>query len=107
MIEVTPKAAWKIRKMLADANRPEGGLRLGVVGGGCSGLSYKFKVENQARPNDQVFEVDGANLIVDPKSHQHLNGLTLDYQETLMSWGFVFHNPNAQKTCGCGKSFLA
>ena len=91
--------------MLAESGA-SGGLRLGVVGGGCSGLSYKFKFESKPLPTDRVFEVDGVSLVVDPKSYEYLNGLTLDYQESLMEQVFVFNNPNAAKSCGCGKSFL-
>jgi len=105
MITVTPKAATKIKEMLT-ANQIEGGLRLGVVGGGCSGLTYKFKFDKQPRESDKVFEVNGAQVMVDPKSYEYLDGLTLDYRESLMEWGFVFENPNAQKSCGCGKSFI-
>jgi len=106
MIEVTSKAATKLRQMV-EKNNPGGNLRLGVVGGGCSGLEYKFKFDSQPRPTDNVFEVEGIKVMVDPKSLGYLDGMTLDYQETLMEWGFVFKNPNATKTCGCGKSFLA
>jgi iron-sulfur cluster assembly protein len=105
MIEVTPKAVERIRQMLVE-NHVDGGLRLGVVGGGCSGLSYKFKFESQPRPTDNVFEVEGVKLMVDPKSFEYLNGLVLDFKDTLMERAFVFHNPNATKSCGCGKSFL-
>ncbi len=106
MINVTPKAIEKIRKML-ETHHVEGGLRLGLVGGGCSGLTYKFKLESESRPNDRVFELDGVKLFVDPKSYTYLEGLTLDYKESLMESQFVFENPNAQKSCSCGKSFLA
>lgn len=105
MIEVTPSAVDRIREML-QANNIEGGLRLGVVGGGCSGLSYKFKFESKPRASDNVFEVDGVQLMVDPKSYEYLDGLTLDFKNTLMEQAFVFNNPNAAKSCGCGKSFL-
>ena len=105
MIDVTPSAVDRIREML-KANNVEGELRLGVVGGGCSGLSYKFKFESQPRPSDNVFEVDGVQLMVDPKSYEYLDGLTLDFKNTLMEQAFVFNNPNAAKSCGCGKSFL-
>ena len=105
MIEVTPAAVDRIREML-EANDIDGGMRLGVVGGGCSGLSYKFKFESEPRTTDTVFEVDGVKLMVDPKSYGYLDGLTLDFKNTLMEQAFVFHNPNAAKSCGCGKSFL-
>ncbi|MCY4586796.1 MAG: iron-sulfur cluster assembly accessory protein [Bryobacterales bacterium] len=106
MIDVTPAAVEKIRQMLVQ-NEVNGGLRLGVAGGGCSGLSYKFRFETKPRPNDNVFEVDGVTLMVDPKSYAFLDGLTLDFRNTLMEQAFVFHNPNATKSCGCGKSFMA
>jgi iron-sulfur cluster assembly protein len=106
MIDVTPAAVEKIRQLLVT-NEVNGGLRLGVVGGGCSGLSYKFRFETKPRPNDNVFEVDGVTLMVDPKSYEFLDGLTLDFRNTLMEQAFVFHNPNATKSCGCGKSFMA
>jgi iron-sulfur cluster assembly protein len=105
MINVTPKAVERIRKLL-EASHVQGGLRLGLVGGGCSGLSYKFKLESEPRPTDKVFEYDGVRVFVDPKSYGYLEGLTLDYKESLMESQFVFENPNAQKTCSCGKSFL-
>jgi len=106
MIHVTPNAVAKIKQALA-AHQLEGGLRLGVLGGGCSGLSYQFKFDRAPRPNDKVFEFDGVKVFVDPKSYLYLHGLTLDYKESLMESGFVFENPNAQKSCGCGTSFVA
>ncbi|MCS7314152.1 MAG: iron-sulfur cluster assembly accessory protein [Bryobacterales bacterium] len=105
MIHLTTQAIEKIRQTLARQGVPEGGLRLGVQGGGCSGLSYLFRVEAAPRERDHVFEFDGVRVFVDPKSLQYLNGLTLDYQESLMRSGFVFKNPNARKSCGCGSSF--
>ncbi len=105
MIKVTAKAASKIRETLDRQGLPEGGLRLGVQGGGCSGMSYLFRVEATPRERDHVFEFDGVRVFVDPRSLQFLSGLTLDYQESLMRSGFVFRNPNARKTCGCGSSF--
>lgn len=103
MIDVTPSAAKKIRAMLDTEGREA--LRLGIVGGGCSGLSYKFKYETAPRPNDNVFEVNGVKLFVDPKSFEYLDGMTLDYEETLLEQAFRFHNPKAQQSCGCGRSF--
>ena len=105
MITVTSNAVNRIRQMLDD-NNIDGALRLGVVGGGCSGLSYKFKFETNPRANDNVFEVDGVQLVVDPKSYEYLDGMTLDYTESLLERAFVFQNPNAAKSCGCGKSFI-
>ena len=105
MIEVTSAAVEKIRAMLVE-NKVDGGLRLGIVGGGCSGLSYKFRFETKPRATDNVFEVDGVTLMVDPKSFEYLDGMTLDFKSSLMEQAFVFHNPNATKSCGCGKSFM-
>ncbi len=104
MINVTPNAIAKIKAAFAKEG-VEGGLRLGVLGGGCSGLSYQFKFDTQPRPKDRVFEFDGVKVFVDPKSLLYLHGLTLDYKESLMQSGFVFDNPNAEKSCGCGTSF--
>ena len=103
MITVTPNAVGKIRKMLDENAEPA--LRLGIVGGGCSGLSYKFKYEKNPKPTDNVFEVDGVKLVVDPKSYQYLDGMILDYEESILERGFRFKNPNAAKSCGCGRSF--
>lgn len=105
MIDVTPEAATQIRKLL-EKNHCEGGMRLGVVGGGCSGLSYKFKLEPKARPTDQIFEQGGVQVFVDPKSYEYLKGMTLDYTQSLLESAFVFVNPNAKRHCSCGKSFL-
>jgi len=107
-ILVTDKALAKIRQAFAKQG-VDGVLRLGVLGGGCSGLSYQFKFDTKTRANDHIFEFgeEGARvrIAIDPKSMLYLHGLTLDYQETLMQSGFVFHNPNAHKSCGCGTSF--
>ncbi len=106
-IVLTDKAIEKIRATLAKEgiSPTEGGLRLGVQGGGCSGLSYNIRFDTQPRERDRVFEFGGVRIFVDPKSFIYLHGMTLDYQETLMQQGFVFSNPNAQKSCGCGTSF--
>ncbi len=107
MINVTPKAVQKIREAFAKNGVEVGGLRLGVQGGGCSGLSYLFRLEPQPRPKDNVYEFDGVKVFVDPKSLLYLDGMTLDYKESLIHSGFVFENPNAKRTCGCGTSFQA
>jgi iron-sulfur cluster assembly protein len=106
MIHVTSKAVERIRQILSTQNM-QGGLRLGVVGGGCSGLTYQFKLDSTPRATDQVFEFEDVKVFVDPKSYVYLHDLTLDYQESLMHSGFVFENPNAKKTCSCGTSFIA
>jgi len=106
-VHLTERAAKKIRAMLEREGVPvdQGGLRLGVQGGGCSGLSYAMRLEAQPRERDKVFEQHGARIFVDPKSLQYLNGTTLEFEETLMRQGFVFQNPNAARSCGCGSSF--
>ncbi|MBK9169901.1 MAG: iron-sulfur cluster assembly accessory protein [Bryobacterales bacterium] len=106
-LEVTPKAVAKIRQAFAKEGVTDGALRLGVLGGGCSGLSYQFKFDTRVRPTDKVYEFDGVKVVVDPKSLLYLRGMTLDYKEALLQSGFVFENPNAQKSCGCGTSFAA
>ena len=106
MIHVTEKAAKKIRELLAKEGVSEsGGLRLGVQGGGCSGLTYAMRLAAQARDHDKVFEENGARLFVDQKSYVYLEEVTLDYEETLMRQGFLFQNPRATHSCGCGSSF--
>jgi len=100
-IQVTDKALARIRTAIVK----EGGLRLGVQGGGCSGLSYNIRFDTQPRERDRVFQFDDVRVFVDPKSFIYLHGMTLDYQETLMQQGFVFVNPNSSKSCGCGTSF--
>jgi iron-sulfur cluster assembly protein len=108
MIAITETAARKIRTLMAKQGVSEGGLRVGVKGGGCSGLSYIFAWERQERTGDEVFEgPEGARLYVDRKSLLFLDGTVLDYDTNLISKGFVFNNPNAKTTCGCGSSFGA
>ena len=108
-IHVSERAAKKIAELLAkDGVSPQqGGLRVGVQGGGCSGLSYAMRLDTQARDRDKIFEEFGARIFVDPKSLLYLNGTTLEYEETLMRQGFVFQNPNAARNCGCGSSFTS
>src|SRR5258708_8526478 len=109
MIHLTEKAAEKIRGLLAKDGVPAArvGVRVGVQGGGCSGLSYAMRLETQARDRDKVFEEFGARLFVDPKSYLYLHDTTLEWQEDLMRQGFVFQNPNAARSCGSGSSFTA
>lgn len=106
-ITVTDKAVAQIRVAMAKENMsPEqAGLRLGVQGGGCSGLSYVVRFDTEPHARDRVFVFDGVRVFVDPKSLIYLQGMVVDYEETLMKRGFVFHNPNATKSCGCGSSF--
>jgi iron-sulfur cluster assembly protein len=109
MIHITEKAAIKIQEQLVKEGVAveTGGLRVGVQGGGCSGLTYAMRLETQARDRDKVVEENGARLFVDAKSFLYLNDTTLDYQEDLMRRGFVFQNPQATRSCGCGSSFTA
>src|SRR5882672_939339 len=106
-IEITEKALAKVRSALAkEGISPEqGGVRLGVQGGGCSGLSYNVRFDTQPRERDRVFQYGDIRVFVDPKSFIYLHGMVLDYHETLMQQQFVFVNPNAKKSCGCGTSF--
>jgi iron-sulfur cluster assembly protein len=106
-IQVSDKALARIRTAILKENiSPEqGGLRLGVQGGGCSGLSYNIRFDTQPRERDRIFQFGDVRVFVDPKSFIYLHGMILDYQETLMQQGFVFVNPNASKSCGCGTSF--
>ncbi len=106
-IQVTEKAIARIRSAMAKENISPagGGLRLGVQGGGCSGLSYSIRFDTQPRERDRIFQFDDVRIFVDPKSFIYLHGMVLDYEETLMRQGFVFQNPNAKKSCGCGTSF--
>jgi len=108
-IHITEAAAQKIRQLLEKerVSLERGGLRVGVQGGGCSGLSYAMRLDTQARDRDKIFEEFGARIFVDPKSFLYLNGTTLEYENTLMRQGFVFQNPNAARSCGCGSSFTA
>jgi len=103
-IGMTDQAAQKIQALVAEKGIADGGLRVKVVGGGCSGLSYKMDLD-QVRDGDKVFEHGGAKLVVDRKSFLYLNGTILDYKEELMSSGFNLQNPNVKRTCGCGSSF--
>jgi iron-sulfur cluster assembly protein len=106
-IQVTSRALVKIRAAMAkEGISPEqGGLRLGVQGGGCSGLTYNIRFDTQPRERDRIFQFEDVRVFVDPKSFIYLHGMTLDYQETLMQQSFVFVNPNASRSCGCGTSF--
>lgn len=101
-IELTENAAMRILSLVGD--EPEKGLRVKVIGGGCSGLQYKMDMDTP-RDGDKVFERDGAKVVVDRKSFLYLNGTELDFQDSLMSSGFTLRNPNVKRTCGCGQSF--
>ncbi len=108
MINLTSAAADKVKNILTaeKENLPQGGLRIYVQGGGCSGFSYGM-VLDEVSDGDQVFDAQGVKVIVDPMSIQYLNGAEVDYKEDLMGGGFAIKNPNATSTCGCGSSFNA
>ena len=108
MIYVSDKAREKVAKLMQDAsieNAAEYFLRVSVVGGGCSGLSYKLDFDNESKPMDQVFEDNGVKVVTDLKSFLYLVNTTLDFSDGLNGKGFFFSNPNASRTCGCGESF--
>lgn len=106
MISISDKAKEKIVQLKQDAGLGEEYfLRVGVVGGGCSGLSYKLDFDNEPQPNDQVFEDHGVKLVTDLKSFLYLCDTMLDFSDGLNGKGFHFINPNASRTCGCGESF--
>jgi iron-sulfur cluster assembly protein len=103
-ISLSANAATKIRSLLAVQDKPAAGLRVKVVGGGCSGLQYKMDLDVE-RPGDKVFAEGDAKILVDRKSFLYLNGTELDYNDGLMQSGFSLHNPNVKRSCGCGASF--
>jgi iron-sulfur cluster assembly protein len=105
MITITEKAAEEVHRLLTLENHEGWGLRMGVVGGGCSGLSYTLAFEENPKPDDTVLEIDGVKVFIDPKSYLFLGGMVLDYSTDLLNGGFRFQNPNASRTCSCGSSF--
>lgn len=109
MISITDKAVNEIKRISTSDPTAEGSyLRVMVVGGGCSGMSYKLGFDKQpTAASDKVFEKDGVKVVVDPKSFLFLSGTTLDFSDGLNGTGFTFNNPNAKRTCGCGSSFSA
>ncbi len=107
-IIITQKAISEVKKIKAANNiADEFGLRLGVKGGGCSGMSYTLGFDAASKENDLVLDADGVRVFIDAKSMFYLMGMTLDFSDGLMGKGFTFNNPNATKTCGCGSSFAA
>ena len=108
MIYVSDKAKEKVLSLMQQADQIKDDswfLRVSVVGGGCSGLSYKLDFDNESKPNDQVFENNGVKVVTDLKSFLYLLDTTLDFSDGLNGKGFYFNNPNASRTCGCGESF--
>ena len=106
MITVTDRAKQKALTILQEENRPaDSFIRVGVAGGGCSGLSYMLEFDNQLKPDDKIFEDKGLKIVCDKKSFLYLVGTELDFSDGLNGKGFSFNNPNASRTCGCGESF--
>lgn len=106
-VTLTPEAIKKVREIMATQDPIPAGLRLGVVGGGCSGFQYSMSFENQSGMMDKVLNFDGLKVFVDSTSLMYLGGCVVDYVETLEAAGFKFENPNVKSTCGCGSSFSA
>jgi len=105
-VTLTPAAVAQVKRLRAKKGNDALKLRVGVKGGGCSGLSYVLALEDAPRTNDTVYDVDGVTVLVDPKSAQFISGMTLDYSTAnLLEGGWKYLNPNVQKSCGCGTSF--
>lgn len=108
MISLTEKAAQEVKRLIDAQDLPkDAGLRVGVRGGGCSGLTYSLNFETEQREKDRAFDSHGVKLYVDSKSLLYLSGTTIDYTDGLNGSGFTFNNPNATQSCGCGSSFSA
>jgi iron-sulfur cluster assembly accessory protein len=107
MVQITPTAVNKVREILEAQSPKPAGLRLAVVGGGCSGFSYSMAFENKPSMLDKTYDYEGLKVYVDQASMLYLEGAEVDYVETLEGSGFKFNNPNVKSTCGCGSSFSA
>ena len=107
VVSLSDSAVKEVKRLINLQGITEGGLRLGVKGGGCSGLSYTINFDEKIGQYDTVYDIEGIRVIVDTKSAIYLQGTQLDFQKDLMGGSFKFVNPNAQKTCGCGESFSA
>jgi iron-sulfur cluster assembly protein len=107
VITLSEAALKEVKRLINVQGITEGGLRVGVKGGGCSGLSYTVNFDEKIGPHDSVYDIDGIKVIVDAKSAIYLQGTQLDFQKDLVGGAFKFVNPNANKTCGCGESFSA
>jgi iron-sulfur cluster assembly protein len=105
IVQLTPKAIRMAKQALMKRGTPAAALRLGVRGGGCSGVSYAIEMADKTRERDNVYSFDGLRVVVDPKSLVYLRGSVLDYEVKLMQHGFKFVNPNEKSSCGCGESF--
>ena len=107
MVDLTPVAVGKVKEILEAQNPKPAGLRLAVVGGGCSGFSYSMQFETKPNMLDKTYDYEGLKVFVDQASMLYLEGAQVDYVETLEGSGFKFNNPNVKSTCGCGSSFSA
>lgn len=105
MINITESAKNQAIKLMEEDGKPEAFIRVGVQGGGCSGLMYELGFDTELKESDKIFDVEGVKIVVDKKSFLYLVGTTLDFSGGLNGKGFVFVNPNADRTCGCGESF--
>ena len=105
MITVSDNAVVKIKNILSAEQKSDGFIRVGIKGGGCSGFTYVLDIEDNQKETDQVLDYGGVKVLIDSKSMVYLAGTELDYTDGLNGAGFVFNNPNAQRTCGCGNSF--
>jgi iron-sulfur cluster assembly accessory protein len=105
MVQLTPQAVSKVKELLAAEQKEGFGLRVAIQGGGCSGFQYGLTFENTQRPTDEVIEVEGLKVYIDAMSQMYLQGVRIDYLETLQGAGFKIDNPNSTGTCGCGSSF--
>jgi len=106
-VSLTENAIQEIKRIMTTNNIQGAGLRVGVTGGGCAGFTYTLNFDNEVRPDDQTYEVEGIKVIIDMKSALYLTGTTIDYTTGLTGGGFKFINPQAKGTCGCGSSFTA
>jgi len=107
-LALSENAAKQVKELKQAQNLPDNVfLRMGVKGGGCSGMSYSLEFDTELGPHDREFDIDGVKVVVDKKSYLYLNGITLDYVRQGLTGGFTFVNPNAKSSCGCGTSFSA
>jgi iron-sulfur cluster assembly accessory protein len=105
MLQITDTAASKVKEIMTQQNPAPAVLRVAVVGGGCSGFSYHMAFDNQENASDNIYEFEGLKVVVDQMSEMYLDGVQIDYIETIEGAGFKFNNPNVKSTCGCGSSF--
>ena len=106
-LALTEKATTQVKKLISEQKLENVYLRMGVKGGGCSGLSYSLEFDSELGKHDKKFDLDGIQVVCDTKSYLYLNGITLDYVTEGLTGGFTFVNPQAKSTCGCGTSFSA